>query len=358
MDDRFWVSVERAVEPLLRPDDVVLAPVGGWRCRTGSWRLYRGAIRLEGATVLLLHKGQMAAIRRPDLGEIWQHWQCVYANTVFVCFATGRRVRLDSRLTPRRIFTRKLEDYLASKRLKRQPSTIYFLHTPKTAGTSVWHALGQRVRAKLYYDCNEAFLFNPPGEGEFDLVGGHVWLQHMLPCLRPGDHLVGLLREPTARFRSAFLHSRRVGEDSATFTPVMRAMRDMDLASFLPTMAAQMELRQQMLMLGFGFDRPYTPALDPEIFAAAVALIERPDVLLFPGEQIRAFTRRVCTLLGIKPVKLQRLNASDRGQQAASQQEFERAMPLIEAGNQRERALYARVIDNAARARQWDMPSK
>ena len=351
MKDALWDAAHQAVAPLLRADDEVLAPAGDWPASAASLRLYRGGIEINDATVLLLHKGQLAALRKPDLALIWRTWQCVFANNAFICFTRDRRRGIDRRFTTQRRFMRPLERHLGSEQLRRRAGTVFFLHIPKTAGTSIWHALGRQVPSKAYYASGEAFAFNPPAPGEFDLVGGHIPLHLLLPHLRPSDHLIGLLRDPTARFLSAFLHSRRECEDPTTFTPVMRAMREMELRAFLQTMDAQMELRQQLLMLGFEFDRPYSPALDGMILEVAAEVVRWPRAMFLTDDQIDVFTDRLCKLLGIRPVALRRLNRTDRARLDPGVQEFQAVMPLIEEGNRTERELYALARDHGSAAK-------
>ena len=96
-------------------------------------------------------------------------------------------------------------------------------------------------------------------------MGDHVPLPLLL-CTANTDAVVAdLFRDPTARLRSAFLHSRRSKEDPAAFSDVMRALRERPLKDVLQTSDGQMEAHQQLLLLGFDFKTWYSPNKDEAI---------------------------------------------------------------------------------------------
>ena len=165
------------------------------------------------------------------------------------------------------------------------------------------------------------------------------------------DRVVGLVREPTARFRSAFLHSRRAGEDPDTFTPVMQAMRRDPLAAFLRTPDGQMELRQQLLMLGFDYASDYGMHRDAELVAVAKSLLDDERCLFRPTEHIEEFVSEVAGMLRIdfSGARLGRVNAASLEEADRSTAEFEQALPEIEAGNNGERELYDLVVSRSWR---------
>ena len=114
----------------------------------------------------------------------------------------------------------------------------------------MWQALSWIYPSRVYYPSFAPFLAYPPNVAEYDLIGGHLPLSVISKYLADGDRVVGLMREPTQRLLSAFLHSRRPTEDPSTFTATMRAMRDLPFREFLQTEGGTLEARQQLIMLG------------------------------------------------------------------------------------------------------------
>ncbi len=349
MRDPCWQAAWAAIEPLLRRHDRLLLPRGDWPCGAWATRFYDNEIRIGRASVLVLHKGRLAGLPKPALRAIMGRWRFVFANEVLVCFRKaapfplGRRPHVDDP----HVCT--LHEHVHSDRLKRIDGTVFFAHVPKAAGTAVWTALSERVRSSLYYDSFETFRRNPPRPGEYDLVGGHVPVPLLLAHAADGDRVVGLVREPTARFRSAFLHSRRAGEDPSTFTPIMQAMRRDALASFLQTHDGQMELRQQLLMLGFDYQSDYGVQHDAELLGVAKRLLGDDRCLFRPTEEIDGFVSEVADMLRIdlSGADLGRLNAASLDQADRSIAEFEQALPQVTAGNRVERALYEFVASRS-----------
>ena len=344
MRDPYWSAAWAAVAPYLTPDDCLLVPPGEWpatRCRS---RTYTDRIELQDASVLFLHKGKIGCIRKALLRHIIVAWRCVFANEVFVCLLKGRG-KAPGEAVPGQEHLGRIRQYFRARNRKRIRETLFFVHLPKAAGTSVWNFLSERVPSHIYYDTLESFLYNPPQRGEYDLVGGHVPLPIMAPFIGPDDHIVAVLREPTARFRSAYLHSRRQSEDPATFSPVMRAMREAPFAQFLASFDGQTELRQQLIMLGLGLSEDYSGGVEDEIYRRAVAWARDPRSLFRTVEQLDDLMSRLCALLRTPPCdgRLQMTNVSGPAAADDGLAEFEAHRAEIEAGNAVERLLYAMV---------------
>ncbi len=349
MRDPCWQAAWTAIEPLLRRHDRLLLPRGDWPAGGTRSRFYDSEIRIGRASVLVLHKGRLGGIPKPALRAVMRRWRCVFANEVLVCFRKPAPfpLRRQPHIGDRHACT--LYEYVHSRRLKRIGGTVYFSHIPKAAGTAVWTALSERVRSSIYYDSFESFRSNPPKPGEYDLVGGHVPVPLLLANASASDRVVGLVREPTARFRSAFLHSRRPGEDPETFTPVMQAMRRDPLSAFLRTHDGQMELRQQLLMLGFDYASDYGVHRDAELLEVAKSLLGDGRCLFRPTEHIDDFVSEVADMLRIdvSGPRLGRINAAGPDGAEGSAAEFEQALPEIAAGNGRERELYDFVLSRS-----------
>jgi len=344
MRDPYWSAAWDAVAPLLRSHHRLLLPPGEWPATSCQVRTYNFQIELRDADVLFLHKGKIGGIKKTFLRYLMLAWRCIFANEVFVCLVRKRSLAAELPLASEEHLGR-VRQYIHSRIYKRIPGTVFFVHLPKAAGTSVWNFLSERVPSSIYYDTLEGFLYNPPRRGEYDLVGGHVPLPIMAPYIGADDHVAGVLREPTARFRSAFLHSRRQSEDPATFSPIMRAMRDGSLAAFLATPDGQMELRQQLLMLGHDLSRDYSERMDAEIYRKALSWIRDGRSLFRTVEQLDDLIPRLEALLAIEPCEtvLPTENASVPALSDAGLKEFEAQFATIEAGNAIERSLYAVV---------------
>jgi hypothetical protein len=216
------------------------------------------------------------------------------------------------------------------------------VHLPKTGGTSLWASLSKAFRSSVYYGDLQAFLAHPPQPGEYDLVGVHFGPALLAGLVGPRDLVVGLVREPTARFLSGVVHSRRAGEDAATFTPSQRAMRDMRLAEFLATEHGRYETRAQLCELG---RRPGGEGAgdEPALLERALAFVGDDQTLAAPSDASGALLQRLQTRLGLSLPRPRPLNANAPADYARYAEEFAEARPAIEALNAGERRLYAEV---------------
>lgn len=348
MSDKAWKEAWRAIEPLLRAQDKLLLPRGSWKLSSlDNIRFYDNKIDLEDANLFLLHKGKMGGIKKQELKNIFLKWRIIFSNNVFVLF---KRKKLffhsNNLLLPKHV--RSVNNYLNSKKKKRNKNTAFFVHLPKTAGTTAWENIGMHVPSKLYYENYHSFLANPPASYDYDLVGGHIPLPLMSPYIRPDDVVLCLVREPISRFRSAFLHSRRPHEDPATFSPVMRAMREMPLKDFLMRPDARMEVCQQFFMLGFGFDRIYEPSLDDVIFKRIIEYVSNPTNVFMTSELVDTFIGYASTLLQAPPLPfkdIQNRNVSDQSSQSSDMIEFNACLDDIRSMNNVEERVYRLIKD-------------
>lgn len=305
-------------------------------------RIYRHVIDVGDATVLFLYKGRMSGISPATLKKIYHTWRPVFANDVFACFVRrGLRGLLDRKLRRAKHYE-VVREFLGARKLRRCKDTTFFVHIPKTAGTTVWEAVAGSVPAKLYCENYEAFGCHPPVAANFDLIGGHVSLPILARWAGPNDRFASVLRDPLARFRSAFLHCRRAKEDVETFTPAMRMMRERPLADFLSDPGAPMEICQQTIMLGFAFDRVYGPEVEQEVFDRARAALDQSGSIFATARQLPDFIDRVRARLHLPPLEgqLPLRNASDMKAQARDIEEFEAFVPTIRGMLAMEQELY------------------
>ena len=218
--------------------------------------------------------------------------------------------------------------------------TIYYVHVPKAGGTSVWDALSHTFRSSVYYADIAAFQASPPEPQVYDLVGLHFSPWTVLDRLRPGDLVVGLVREPVARFLSSVVHSRRATEDPETLGPSMLAMRDTPLWDFLDTPLGRQEAQLQLNLLGAAPERPFDTAV---MLENARSLIARQDVLFAPTDDADRMVGRLFERLGRKPPPLLRLNTNKPADYRQHVAEFSEAMPKLLALMAADRDLYDAV---------------
>ncbi|ACI51983.1 conserved hypothetical protein [Gluconacetobacter diazotrophicus PA1 5] len=350
MQDPYWHDAWVAAQRHVGRDDRLLLPRGDWPGgAAGDIRCYDDAIDLGDATIFFLHKGRMGCIDRSALRQVFRTWHIFHANEVFICFRKRRPFLPLFRGMAHSRHVGVLTRYLDSGRRKRTDRTMFFVHLPKTAGTSAWRAMAAHVPSKIYYEMYSAFIANPPAAGEYDLVGGHIPLRVMEPRIRPDDVVTCLFREPVSRFRSAFLHSRRPDEDPATFTPVMRAMRDMPLREFLKRPDARMEVSQQSLMLGFSFREHYQESLDGDIFDSIRQYLRHPLHVFMTSDAIEPFVNRTVGLLRSRPGMVKRHNSSDIVRQQADVAEFEDCLEEVKALGALDAAVYRLIRAQQAR---------
>jgi len=357
MKDPLWQEVYRALLDFLRRDDAVLLPFGDWPDLPCKTSYYGDLISIDDATVFVLHKGRFGAIDKATLRRIADSWQCIFGNGVFLCFSKDFRARrdirrgrspIDHRVLQGRFPPNALRRFLQSKALRRRTSHIWYIHLPKAAGTSMWQSVSQAFPARIYYGSATAFSINPPDIDEYDLIGGHLRLSLITRHLAAEDWVIGLMREPTERLRSAFLHSRRPNADPLTFTATMRAMRDMPFAEFIRTGDGQLEARQQLIMLGYDDGAVRSSPDDLDCLERAKAILSSDRFLFAPCTRADDFLNVATGRSHIRARHSQPLNTSTYEAQLADINEFNESLEQTLLANAGERRLYEFVVKRFA----------
>ncbi|EHH66900.1 sulfotransferase family 2 domain-containing protein [Gluconobacter morbifer] len=341
--DPLWRDAWLGVAPHLIRGDKILLPEGNWPDADDvEIRTYRYAIDIADATVLFLYKARIAGISHAVLKKIYATWKPIFANEVFACFVRRGRWSLFQQKKQYSLHYRIVEQYLNARKLRRCKETVFFAHIPKTAGTTAWEAVATSVPSKLYCESYEALVCHPVIAANFDLVGGHVPLPILARFARSNDRFASILRDPLARFRSAFLHARRANEDSRTFTDSMRLMRETSLADFLSHPDAPMEICQQTIMLGFAFDEIYSPKVEQKIFDLARSAVEDEGNFFATTRRLPQFIDTMRTALNLPLLEKEQpaRNVSDHIAQTRDIEEFEAFIPKIREMLTMERALY------------------
>lgn len=345
MKDRIWQAAYDVLRPLLNGTDVILAPRGDWPPFPCDWRLYDDAIEINNATVLVLHKGQMTSVSKPELRRISAEWQWIFANEVFIVLSRSEKIKRDVRRGADIVHCRPLIRFLCSASLRKRRSKIVYVHVPKTGGTSMWASLTRAFPSHVFYPSIRAYLRHPPATEDYDLIGLHFSPTVLSSSLSDDDWVIGMVRHPTQRFLSGVMHSRRENADPETFTASTKAMREMELTDYLATDFGQREARLQLITFGTDYRQSLGAPSDQEMLRAALAFARRENVILAPSERSHAFTDLLAKRLSFRPGALGRLNANQPALRAAHRGEFNRAIGLIDAVNAREREFYDFVCE-------------
>ncbi|HEY3909202.1 MAG TPA: hypothetical protein VGM07_04855 [Stellaceae bacterium] len=340
MKDHRWEQVYRELSCFLRRGDTVLLPYGDWPELPCKSLFYDDIIDLGETTVLVLHKGRFGSIDKAVLRGIADTWQCIFGNEVFLCFSKEFRAPGDLRYGRRRIHYGVLGRFLRSRQLRRGTSRIWYIHLPKAAGTWMWQAFSRIYPSRIYFPSFAPFLAYPPTVEEYDLIGGHLPLSVVAPHLSPGDRVAGLMRQPTQRLLSAFLHSRRPTEDPSTFTATMQAMRDLPFREFLQTEGGRLEAQQQLIMLGCDHASGEASPDDQICLDRAKEMLSSDRFLFAPCTQSAAFYDIVAKPYRVRRRDSAKLNNSDHGAQSLDIEEFNNSLDLLQSINAAERQLY------------------
>ena len=349
MKDPIWQEAHRALLKFLRPDDIILLPYGDWPKLPCKSTFYGDLITIDDATVFVLHKGRFGAIDKSTLRNIADTWQCIFGNGVFLCFSKDIRARrdirqgrsqIDYRVLQTRFPSDVLRRFLQSKQLRRRSSCIWYVHLPKAAGTWMWRPLARAFPSRIYFPSFAAFAANPPDIDEYDLIGGHLPISIIEPYLSPEDWVIGLMRDPTERLLSAFLHSRRPTEDPSTFTATMRAMRHTPFRDFIRTERGKLEAQQQLLMLGCDYATGPSSSDGQMYLDRAGAIISANQFLFAPCTRSTEFLQLAAQLYRTSSKFSAPTNTNDYALQSSDIVEFHALRDEVRSINIAERQLY------------------
>jgi len=352
IDDRAWREVWDALAPTFCSQDNLLVPCGAWpEAKVQSMRQYTDSIDILDANILFLHKARLSSLPRKDLERVCNEWNLVFGNDVFVCLARDIVQPTKEQLGEYRKHFKPVQHYLTPSAYRRCAQTVYFVHIPKTAGTTVWNAITTGVQAKVYYESHNSFVNNPPRANEYDIVGGHVFKSAFERALTPDARIACVLRDPVERFRSAFLHSRRRSEDASTFSPTMKLMRELPLREFLNHPDAKIEANLQLLMLGASPEEMDAEVDSPRSRARAHAAIAETKNIIMTVSQLDAFVTYVRSFLGLHPLErsLPRLNSLNTADQQSDLAEFASYADCVRVMAAAEYDLFHRVVETQKR---------
>jgi hypothetical protein len=300
-------------------------------------------IDIADATILVLHKGRLGGISKEDLRKVAREWQWIFANEVFVVLSRTRKVSRDVRFGLGLIHCWPVIRFLRSASLRKRRSRIVYVHVPKTGGTSMWASLCKSFPSHIYYASIDACLKNPPAPDDYDLIGLHFSPSVFSEHLKEDDWIVGMVRHPTERFLSGVMHSKRENEDPETFSPSMRAMRDMDLGDYLMTEYARAETRLQLITFGADYRHSIDALSDQELLSSALAFTRHDNVILAPSDRSYGFQRYLANRLAFRPQALGRLNANASFARLDHFPELGHAMALLNSINVYERDFYDHI---------------
>lgn len=284
MLDKHWQAAAEAVQSVSTPSDVVLCPRGDWPFLGCDMIQYQGRIDLRTATLLVLHKAHLPAIDARDLAEVYSSWNCIFADEVFAIFCRQRK-GVDIRGADAERHIDVIRNFLAARINRELPFRIWYIHLPKTGGTSLWAALSQRLRSSVYIPDQAMLIESRPNLLDFDAVGGHFPLSRVAHLVEENDLVVSLVRKPSDRLVSAYRHSRRE-LNRGSLVPGMEELERRGLLGFPDTPDGRVECALQSLMLG----APYHLGPEPEVcdaaVASAIALARTPRGIIAPLDRM------------------------------------------------------------------------
>ncbi len=228
---------------------------------------------------VVMHKGMLARLPL-SLEDMMGVFAPIFENDVFIVLQSSeRRVHLMQRWA-----------HFASLHAQRTTRFGAFLHIPKSAGTAMVRFLDARLRSFKYFGRRDEFHADGSRD-RYDFWAGHFYLQDVIDAGRTRGWISVALREPRARFVSAWLHARRERAPVDAMSPGMRAMRDIALEDFLqgPYAAAQINTASRTLGL---------PTSSAELDTAyiqrnAIDSIRRFSIDVFDAEAPNSWLRRV-----------------------------------------------------------------
>jgi hypothetical protein len=117
----------------------------------------------------------------------------------------------------------------------RKPKVFFFVHIPKTAGTSFRRTLEKKEKVAMFYDygekdpeSNKALLDKVRGTGylsdtlifspdKLNVICGHVYFKKYAPCVKP-QNVLAIMRNPIERLVSEYQHLVRHRGFSKSFS--------------------------------------------------------------------------------------------------------------------------------------------
>ncbi|ESR23849.1 sulfotransferase family 2 domain-containing protein [Lutibaculum baratangense] len=292
------------------------------------------------AAALLLNKGQMHLLPLERLRQLLTR-EVAFANPVFVLF-TQRPAHpgpLDPHVEAVRSFVRDAEE-----RRFRGRQTV-FLHIPKTAGTSLRHALDARYQRPVYFMDNGELWRARGSLDAFDFVAGHFNMLALRTSLyRP--HTFTLIRDPYERLISAVAHARRPDIEAKTLNWVMRLWRELPLSEILQLHQGQKELFMQERLL-CGSWHPTADQQDHLARTIRIGLVERMD--LFLDQHGAAF--------GLGRAAIGRHNATSNRCALVSSEEIATAYAMHSRQIERSRDFYRGMRDRVESGIMPDRPA-
>ncbi len=204
------------------------------------------------------------------------------------------------------------------------PTTLIFLHIPKTAGTTLRSILRQQyppeVTYNYYHDPEKAAFheLTASQKQRYRLLCGHMNYgihQHL-----PGDsRYITILRDPVARVISYYNHVRRRGDIE----------QGLPLTQFVEQGLGK-DNRQTLSLAGDGADDPLQTAKDHLDACALAGITERFDESIILLKHLLGWRR--------SPYYVKKLVSSKSISRATLPED---TLHLIEAHNQHDIALYA-----------------
>ena len=268
--DDYWVAVKNVLALDVFRGASIYLPSAEWSLEDRKLKTYDANEPLEvsDVDVVVVHKALIGGMPVLTIGWLLSDWTVVFANEVFVVFSKEKvgivhfsPIHLDV-----------LKVHSNPKGFWRStPHPCAFLHIPKTAGTSIWTRLAERIPSNIYF-ADDNTLLNYDGDiNDYELVGGHI-LYRTLRAKGWKAPVFTTLRSPVDRLMSYLRHAIRDREYTGLRTDFDVAIAFVDdLVPFSYYDFLNVRMNEQSIQLGseVGVD---SIGIDPGLLLRAAAL--------------------------------------------------------------------------------------
>ena len=262
----------------------------------------------EPIKVVLIHKDFISYVPI-SIERISHEYTLAYENDVFLVFLKKSQFSIEEMLADR----------------LRGPN-FFFVHIPKTAGTTIHNLFMRRMRSYVH-------LTNPelPAEsrGEHRSYGGHLTFSQLENARFEFDLVFSIVRNPIERFLSMVKHSRRKTTEKLGWK--MQLLRDNRLDNIFQKKELLKRIQSEINMITNHLCSDDEASLE-ERYASAIENLTRKRIIIWDIQDLDSMARFFSENSGIKLDFSERLNVTEHDMTvfSPSEQEFvAQEMPIF-----------------------------